>query len=230
MFGLTESSPAWLGEHSMCEILACCAGDAIPVGRSWAASALWLNSRSRWHGPRLSSVRTSRSLAFRLPSTWLGRESEVRGQGRLWWKEPCWDDRGCAAGEGGRGPAISTCVQVTPMMDVVLLVLQDMASVSFEEGVRFSSQATPLKEILLSLVYGPLWRFWQLIVILEPFKSSDIEGRSSVEGHQRRTFVTEKLSQETVRRKIWTGRKWITGGSCLSSQFSIRTWLFWPVT
>lgn len=27
-----------------------------------------------------------------------------------------------------------TCLQITAMMDVVLLVLQDMASVSFEEG------------------------------------------------------------------------------------------------
>ena len=64
MFGLTESSPAWLGGDSTCEILACCAGDATPASGSRAASALWLNGRSRRHGLRLSSVPTSRSLAF----------------------------------------------------------------------------------------------------------------------------------------------------------------------
>lgn len=143
MFGLTDSSPVCLGGHSTCEILACCAGDAIPIGGSWAASALRLNGRWRWHGLRLCSVPTSRSLAFSLPSAWLGREFEVQGKGRLWWRKPCWMTAlQLCSWERKKGPChqySDTCVQITPMMDGALPVLQDTASAAFEEGVRFPS-------------------------------------------------------------------------------------------
>lgn len=139
VFGLTESSPAWLGGDSTCEILTCCAGDAIPAGGSWAASALRRNGRSRRHSLRLCSVPTSRSLAFGCLQHGLGGSLKCNARGGCSGGSPAGMTalRLCSRGRR-KGPChqySDTCLQVTPTMDVVLPVLQDTASVSFEEGV-----------------------------------------------------------------------------------------------
>lgn len=47
---------------------------------------------------------------------------------------------------------------------------------------------------------------FQLKTFSDPTRS-DVKGRSSVEGHQR-TFVLQKSSQETAKRKIQTDKRW----------------------
>lgn len=52
-------------------------------------------------------------------------------------------------------------------------------------------------------LYGPTLIFFlvQLFGILEPFRSSDSEGRSGVEGHQRKTFCNRKAFPRNCKKK-----------------------------
>jgi len=129
VFGLTESSPAWLGGDSTREILACCAGDAIPASRSQAASALRRDGKARQHSPKPCSVPTGKSLAFGcLQHGWRGslrcNARGVCGGGR-----PAGGIALCLCSQGRRkGPChhyADACLQITPTMDVVLPVLKD---------------------------------------------------------------------------------------------------------
>ena len=63
----------------------------------------------------------------------------MQHKGRLQWRKPCWDDCPVVVQPGkeeGALPSVWGYMSPdTPTMDVVLPVLQDTASVSFEEGV-----------------------------------------------------------------------------------------------